>query len=108
MKKINAIFQLMTATLFLMLLNSCDCLQTAGGTVYDNETKQVIDSAFVTKKDSKFDDAYTDKKGCFRIESIDGKPFACPPMTVVISKTGYEPVIIDIENGESKNIYLKK
>ena len=108
MKKTAKIFQLITAVLFFMLLYSCDCLQTAGGTVYDDETKQVIDSVFVKKKDSKFDNAYTDKKGCFRIESIDGKPFACPPMTVVISKTGYVPVIVEIKNGESKNIYLKK
>ena len=108
MKKTAKIFQLITATLLFLLLNSCDCLQTVSGTVYDNETKQVIDSVFVKKKNSEFDNAYTDKKGCFRIESIDGKPFACPPMTVVISKTGYEPVITDIENGENKNIYLKK
>ncbi len=98
----------MTATLFIMFFCSCDCLQTAGGTVYDDETKQVIDSVFVKKKNSEFDNAYTDKKGYFRIESIDGKPFGCPPMTVVISKAGYETIITDIEPEENKNIYLKK
>lgn len=102
MKKINIISQLTIITLFFMLLYSCDSLQIVSGTVYDSITKQAIDSVFVQKKDSETS-IYTDENGYFKIEDV-----GLSPTTVVISKAGYDTVIIEIENKENKIIYLKR
>lgn len=102
MKKNNTILMIAIASLFFMLLNSCDALQIVSGTVYDNTTKQAIDSAFVKKKGSETS-TYTNRNGYFKIEDV-----GLSPTTVVISKAGYDTVIVEIENGKSKNIYLEK
>ncbi len=94
--------------LTLTILISCDCLQNVTGTIVDKRTNKPIDSAYVYKENRKNDNSFSDKKGDFVVESISGGLFGCPPMTVVISKKGYETQTIEIENTGHETIKLKR
>lgn len=89
-------------------MTSCDCLQNVSGTVVDNDTKQPIDSAYIQNSNKDYNYAYTDDKGNFEIVSISGGLLGCPPMTVTITKDGYETVRQEIKNAGYKTIYLKR
>ena len=54
-----------------------------------------------------YDKDETDEKGNFKIESISGG-FRCPPMTVIVTKEGYETLTVKISNGNDKTIRLKR
>jgi len=90
-------------------LFSCgDCLQKVSGTVIDEQSKQPIDSVYIQEENNYGYNSYTDQKGNFELSRISGGLFRCPPMKVVISKSGFETVSLKIENGEHKTIKLKK
>lgn len=91
----------------MMILSSCDCLQNVTGTVIDAETNQPIQGAQVHKQQREYDKDETDENGKFAIESISGGLFDCPPMTIVVSKDGYETKTVEIDNAEDKTIKLK-
>lgn len=94
--------------IFSTVFTSCDCYQNVSGTVLDAATKQAIDSVYVHKKNRDSNAAYTNKEGNFKIVSISGGPFGCPPMTVVLSKAGYETVSVTIGNAKHETIFLKR
>ena len=90
-------------------LFSCgDCLQKVSGTVLDEQSKQPIDSVYIQEENNYDYNSFTDQKGNFELSRISGGLFRCPPMKVVISKSGFETVSLKIENGEHKTIKLRK
>ena len=90
-----------------VFLTSCDCMQNVTGTIVDSETSQPIEGAHVQKENKDYDKDETDKKGDFNVESISGG-FRCPPMTVIVSKEGYETLTVKIKNGGDQTIKLKR
>lgn len=90
-----------------IILTSCDCYQNVTGTIVDAETNQPIEGAYVQKEHKDYDKDETDEKGNFKVESISGG-FRCPPMTVIISKEGYETLTVKINNGGNEKIKLKR
>ena len=104
MNKQKIILTLLT----LAILTSCDCRQIVTGTIVDKATKEPIDSAYIYKENRKNDNSFSDKKGNFSVNGISGGLFGCPPMTVVISKEGYETQIVEIENTGHETIKLKR
>lgn len=104
MRTLTIILTLATLT----TLTSCDCIQHLTGTVIDAQTDQPIQDAHVQKKNKKNYKADTDEKGNFEIRSISGGLFGCPPMTIIVSKEGYESKTIEIDNAEDDKIKLQK
>ena len=102
MKQVRLIFQLMLIVLSFMLLYSCGNSRIVRGTVHDSITEQIIDSVFVQINGSEIS-TYTDENGCFIIEDA-----GLSPITVVISKAGYDTVSIEIENEENTIICLER
>ena len=92
----------------LTILTSCDCLQNVAGTVIDAQTDQPIQDAHVQKENKENDQADTDENGNFEIRSISGGLLGCPPMTVIVSKKGYETLTVEIKNGGDETIKLKR
>lgn len=93
----------------LVLLTSCDCVQDVYGTVIDAETLQPIDSVYAYKQNKGKDFGYTDERGHFEINSIDGGlSFGCPPMTVIFKKNGYEMDSTEIKVGAHAKVHLRK
>ncbi len=95
---------------FIAFFTACgDCLQTATGVLIDKQTNLPIDSVFVKNKNEyKSDFTYSDKNGNFTLESISGGLFSCPPMTVILSKEGYETMTITVEAAKKDTIKLVK
>jgi hypothetical protein len=87
---------------------SCDCLQNVRGTVLDAETSQPIQGVLMQKENRPNCKADTDGEGDFEISSISGGLFRCPPMTVVVSKDGYETQVVKIDNAGHETIKLKR
>jgi hypothetical protein len=83
-------------------------MQNVSGTVLDEQTKQPIDSVYIQEENNYDYHSFTDQKGNFELSGISGGLFRCPPMKVVISKSGFETVSLKIENGEHKTIKLRK
>ncbi len=97
----------------LMLVSSiifyaCDCFQTVSGVILDSETKQPVKNAYTQNSSQNFTHSYTDSSGFFALESISGGLWGCPPMIVVVTKTGYEIKTIEIEPGGYDTVYLEK
>lgn len=92
----------------LMLFTSCDCLQNVTGTVIDADTNQPIQGVQVHKQNKEYNKDETDEEGKFAIESISGGLFGCPPMTIIVSKEGYETKTVEIDNAEDDTIKLKR
>lgn len=100
---------LMLIMLGMTALFACgDCMQIVYGTVLDEKTKQPIDSVYIQQENNYNYNSCTDKKGNFELSGISGGLFRCPPMKVVISKTGYETVSLKIKHDEHKTIKLRK
>lgn len=99
-----------TIPLLWTLLPSCvgDCTQVVSGTVLDKVTKQPVDCVFVYKEHSEVDTTYTNKEGKFKISSISGGLWGCPPMKVGIMKRGYNQLSTEINAGGSAIIYLTR
>ncbi|MBR9847508.1 MAG: carboxypeptidase-like regulatory domain-containing protein [Algicola sp.] len=90
-----------------IILTSCDCHQNVSGKVLDFDTKQPLDSVYVHKIKRKIG-KYTSEKGDFELSATSGGLFGCPPMKIILNKSGYEQKVEVIENSESKIIYLRK
>lgn len=103
MKKLTLVLIIITSA----LLTSCDCMQHVTGTVLDAETSEPIEGAQVQKENKDYDKDETDEKGKFAVESISGG-FRCPPMTLVVSKKGYQTLTVKIDNAGKKTIKLKR
>ncbi len=95
------------SVILLMVLTSCDCSQTVTGTVIDANTDHLISGAQVHKESKAYDQIKTNEEGDFEINSISGGLLDCPPMKVVISKEGYEPQTVKIDNAGHETIQLK-
>jgi len=91
-----------------MLFTSCDCLQIVTGTVIDSDTNQPIQGVQVHKQNKDHDKDETDEKGKFAIKSISGGLFGCPPMTIIVTKDGYETKTVKINNAEDDTIKLQR
>jgi hypothetical protein len=78
------------------------------GAVVDKQTNHPLDSAAVYKLNKPYDEAVSDTSGFFEVSSISGGLLGCPPMTVIVSKAGYQPDTVEIENGESDTIRFKQ
>lgn len=95
-------------TLFAISLYSCDCVQIAKAKVLDATTKQPIDSVKIFKKSRTEQNTLTNTNGTFKLHSISGGLGGCPPMTIVLSKKGYQTKIVDVASDSSTIIYLDK
>lgn len=97
-----------TPFLFLLVLFcSCDCLQIAQGTVYDQTTGKPLDSVLVYR-DAKDLGEYSNEKGEFKFTAISGGLCGCPPLTVKLNKSGYQERSIRFKNPGNDTIYLSK
>lgn len=74
------------------MLQSCDCIQHVSGTIVNKETNQPISNVKVTKLRNKKVTTLTNEKGEFKLESISGGLFRCPPMILIIEIEGYEKI----------------
>jgi len=95
-------------TIFTTCLLGCDCVQTARAKVLDAKTKQSIDKVKVFKKTRPEQATLTNLNGTFELRSISGGLRGCPPMTVVLSKNGYQTKNVDVTSDSSTIIYLDK
>ncbi len=75
--------------ILLVLLTACDCLQLAEGIVVHSETGKPVQNAKILNKAKPQQFEYTDSKGVFRLTSVSGGLFRCPPMHVEISKDSF-------------------
>ena len=91
----------------ILLLSSCDCMQMASGTVFDNDTKEPIDSVYAKPYNRQYG-VYTTGKGDFELREISGGLYGCPSMTVELSKDNYESTTVKISSGGYEKVYLKK
>jgi len=89
-----------------LLLNACDCSQRLIGVVFDEETKQPIDSVYIHKENHTGD--YSDSTGRFQIHAISGGLTGCPLLKLSFSKPGYTTITGEYENSNDKTIYLEK
>ncbi len=92
----------------LLLFWGCDCRQSVSGAVVDKQTNHPLDSAAVFKLNKPYDEAVSDTSGFFEVSSISGGLLGCPPMTIIVSKAGYQTDTIEIENGGSDTIRLSR
>lgn len=106
--RIKTLILLATMIGMTTLLSGGDCMQIVSGTVLHEETKQAIDRVYVQEKNNHYYQSFTDPKGNFELSRISGGLFRCPPMKVVISKQGFETVMLKIKHGEHKTIKLRK
>jgi len=90
------------------LLSSCDCVQIAKAKVFDAKNKNPIDSVKIYKKNKTQQNTLTNAKGFFELHSISGGRGVCPPMTVILSKKGYQTKTLDVTSDSSTIIYLNK
>lgn len=104
MKSLSALLTLVILTTFV----SCgDCLQNASGTVIDEQTNLPIQGVQIQKENNVSIKEETDVNGCFSVTGISGGLFDCPPMTIIITKDGYDTIEIKIENASHDTIKLK-
>jgi len=96
-----------TLTLLATSLYSCDCTQIAKANVFDATTKQPIDSVKISKKFRAEQNTLTNADGFFELHSISGGRGDCP-MTVVLTKKGYQTKTVDVPSDTSIIIYLDK
>lgn len=95
-------------TFLVVFTYGCDCIQIARAKVLDAITKQPIDSVKVYKKSRTEQNTLTNDKGDFELHSISGGLGGCPPMTVVLTKAGYQTKTVDVNSDSSTIIYLDK
>ena len=94
---------------FLLLLISCgDCLQDVSGTILDKDTKQPVDSVYIYNAKNNAIHTLSDNTGNFKLESISGGLFSCPPMKVIIVKKGYHKDSTEMQNDSHSIICLIK
>ena len=72
----------------------------------DSDTNEPIDSVYVHKYQKDYGE-YTLSDGNFKLSAVSGG-LSCPPMTVALSKNGYQTKTEKIENASHKIIKLKK
>jgi|SRR6185437_11235703 len=105
MKRLNFFAGL---TFFVAIAHGCDCAQIARARVLDAANKQPIDSVEVYKKSRTEQNTFTNYNGNFELHSISGGLTGCPPMTVVLTKEGYQTKTVDVSSDASTIIYLDK
>lgn len=109
MKKNIQLLSFLAFLLGLSILNSCgDCYQEINGVIVDKDTNMPIDSVFIQDNKKEFNNVYSDKEGLFELHGVSGGLFKCPPMTVKISKIGYDTISLDIESSVRDTIKLRK
>ncbi len=91
----------------LIILSSCDCMQSASGIVIDAETNKPIDKVEITKTGNDYSEK-SDENGFFEIRRISGGLFKCPDMTIIVSKEKYLTDTIEVKNGKEKLIKIIK
>ena len=96
------------AIIFLLLiLSSCDCMQSASGIIIDTKTNKPIENAEIKKIGNDYSEK-SDENGFFEIRRISGGLFKCPDMKIIVSKENYITDTIEVKNGEDKLIKMIK
>jgi len=91
----------------LIFLNSCDCIQLISGTIINDTTGEPIKGVKVYTANKSWNQIETDSIGNFKLSSISGGFFSCPPMKIKIEKSGYQEIETEIKSGGHKEIKLK-
>lgn len=92
--------------LCLLYLSSCDCVQNVKGVVVDTNTGSPLEGVRIHNRNKSHHSTETDKNGYFELSSISGG-LNCPPMNIVIDKTGYRIIEESIEAGGEERINLE-
>ena len=93
----------------MFFLSACgDCVQNVSGSVVDATNGLPLEGVKVFKKQKTHDKYVTDSTGHFKLSSISGGFFTCPPMEIVVEHPGYKKLETSIPTGGEKMIQLKK
>lgn len=76
-------------SIFVLFLQSCDCLQKVEGKVYDTQTMKAISDVVIYKQTESYHNIKTDTNGVFKFSDIDGGR-NCSKVKLVFEKTGYK------------------
>ena len=74
---------------FVLFMQSCDCLQKVEGKVFDAQTMKVLSGVVIYKQSQSYDSIKTDTSGIFKFSDIDGGK-NCSKVSLVFEKTGYK------------------
>lgn len=83
-------------------------MQEAKGTIVDKETKLPLSDVLVYNKVKEWSNEQTDSLGKFVLINTSGGISGCPPMTVVIKKSGYALKEVEIPARGERTIELEK
>lgn len=90
----------------MIFFASCDCAQHIEGTVIDEVTRMPVVGVAVVNREKSSCSTRTDMTGHFELDAVSGG-FKCPPMHIIITKSGYEEMKARIPAAGSKTILLK-
>lgn len=75
--------------IFMLFMQSCDCLQKVEGNVYDAQNMKVLSDVVIYKKGQSYSSIKTDTNGSFKFSDIDGGR-NCSEVSLVFEKLGYK------------------
>ena len=74
---------------FVLFMQSCDCLQKVEGKVFDAQTMKVLSDVMIYKQSQSYSSIKTDTSGVFKFSDIDGGR-NCSEVSLVFEKMGYK------------------
>lgn len=74
---------------FVLFMQSCDCLQKVEGKVFDAQTMKVLSDVVIYKQSQSYSSIKTDTSGVFKFSDIDGGR-NCSEVSLVFEKMGYK------------------
>ena len=98
------IFKLLTISIFLSILYSCDCETKVTGKVLDKDTGQPIADAKVDLLNGAAL-GKTNGNGIFQVVKVTG---FCKDPLLKVSSTGYKPFQIEIKKSKGSTQYIIK